>query len=587
MDNLRALFHAVRMSTRAPAIEHAPGRGRIHQRARVVRKIAITPIPSLNALCSEQLQNQSFNIQSFITMAHSTSFLRKFDVLKNCPDLLNHRITGFSLRDGSALLVNDHGKLLAFGRNKDGILGLGHSHPIEERLVEVEAMRSKKVRELVFEKLFVTVLTDDGQVWTWGTTNERFILGARDRAHPGVARLLCTDIATIMAGLKRTLALSKSGQLWTWGANFWGQLGIGTDTPSELTLLTSLQNETIIKIACGSYHSLALTRDGKLFAWGGNLFCQLGLPDFDWTSTPVQINSFVQDSPIKDVACGGNHSWVLLENGHIYATGDNSFGQLGRPGTVEEGFLPIQVPSDSKFVSIFCFDNFSAALDMAGRIHVCGLVNGTAQMTLMETSRTCFPEAFLYHYSENRTPNMLIENIEPNCSIHTKLSAYFNDSSTSDIEFIVDNRSIHAHRQFLSLVSSYFKSMFSANWEGGKSQMVINSHSYSVFFAYIRFLYTGHVCFECMTVSELVDLLDLATSFLEESLRIQCVDALQGKLCIEHAIPIFVAADRHELDELRNGAIQLIRCNVDAVCETQSFQTVKKAHLKKIFKLFK
>ena len=52
-------------------------------------------------------------------------------------------------------------------------------------------------------------------------------------------------------------------------------------------------------------------------------FCrQLGLKE-----TPKEIKKLVNIKNIKDVFCGGDFSFILLENGDVYATG-NFFSEL-------------------------------------------------------------------------------------------------------------------------------------------------------------------------------------------------------------------------------------------------------------------
>ncbi len=83
---------------------------------------------------------------------------------------------------------------------------------------------------------------------------------------------------------------------------------------------------------------MAVKTDGTLWAWGGNLYSQLG----DGTTTnrlsPVQVGSgFTQ------AAAGGNYTVAVKADGTLWAWGENSDGQLG-DGTTMHRSLPIQVP---------------------------------------------------------------------------------------------------------------------------------------------------------------------------------------------------------------------------------------------------
>ena len=65
--------------------------------------------------------------------------------------------------------------------------------------------------------------------------------------------------------------------MYVWGYNQHGQLGLGhfnnINTPQELNL------PNVKKIICGSgpYHTIAITKLGKVYVWGNNQYGQLGL----------------------------------------------------------------------------------------------------------------------------------------------------------------------------------------------------------------------------------------------------------------------------------------------------------------------
>ena len=78
----------------------------------------------------------------------------------------------------------------------------------------------------------------------------------------------------IACGDFHSLALEPSGQLWSWGGGGQaqhnrGQLGHGNRSmeqkPSQVMFFA---NHVVTMIAAGGYHSLALTAEQELFAWG-------------------------------------------------------------------------------------------------------------------------------------------------------------------------------------------------------------------------------------------------------------------------------------------------------------------------------
>lgn len=62
----------------------------------------------------------------------------------------------------------------------------------------------------------------------------------------------------------------SDGTLFSWGNNDCGQLGLGSDFEnctiiSQPTVLKALIGVPIAFIACGGYHSFAITKSGKNF----------------------------------------------------------------------------------------------------------------------------------------------------------------------------------------------------------------------------------------------------------------------------------------------------------------------------------
>jgi alpha-tubulin suppressor-like RCC1 family protein len=129
--------------------------------------------------------------------------------------------------------------------------------------------------------------------------------------------------------------LMDSGELYVQGVNNDGQLGLGhTDEVTEWML--SLSN--IRKVVCGDSHLLAIGLNNKLYATGNNTWCQLG-KDFGFDTNDVGDKSYYSidnwrlshDGPIKDVWAGGNSSIISLAGqtaNTMYWSGENRDNQL-------------------------------------------------------------------------------------------------------------------------------------------------------------------------------------------------------------------------------------------------------------------
>ena len=147
-------------------------------------------------------------------------------------------------------------------------------------------------------------------------------------------------IANYFGGTGNDLVLQWAAtRLVGWGYNFYGQLGTGDTRNQELatavTTSSVLANQTITGVATGGSHSLALLADGKLIAWGSNSYGALG----DTTTTnhfePVTVyqSGVLAGRTVVAVDAGYCFSVALTSDGKVFAWGYNADGQLGNGTT--------------------------------------------------------------------------------------------------------------------------------------------------------------------------------------------------------------------------------------------------------------
>lgn len=161
---------------------------------------------------------------------------------------------------------------------------------------------------------------------------------------------LVNDVALILAGGEgHSLSLTADGNLWAWGANDLGQLGDGSLLESLLPLHVSQTSELIgvTSLASGYNHAVAVRFDGTVWAWGDNVFGQLGdgYPGVN-KNIPVSVSGpdgFGNLSSVQAVAAGKFHSVALKNNGTVWAWGYNEFGQLGDNEPAASKPAPVQV----------------------------------------------------------------------------------------------------------------------------------------------------------------------------------------------------------------------------------------------------
>jgi alpha-tubulin suppressor-like RCC1 family protein len=144
----------------------------------------------------------------------------------------------------------------------------------------------------------------------------------------------------VAGGGLHSLALSASGRIYAWGSNVYGQLGDGTTRSSTTPVETqSPAGEVFVEITGGYVHSLALTRGGDVYAWGLNSDGRLGNGGTTGSTVPVKV---VDVANVTSIAAGTHHSLAVTDTGEVYGWGSSTYGQLGN-GTTDSSARPVVI----------------------------------------------------------------------------------------------------------------------------------------------------------------------------------------------------------------------------------------------------
>lgn len=172
----------------------------------------------------------------------------------------------------------------------------------------------------------------DGTVWAWGQNWQGELGdGTRTNRSTPVRVSGLSGVVAVAGGADHSLALKGDGTVWAWGHDWSGQSGDGTATsqaaPVPVRGLTGA-----MAIAAGHWHSLAVKIDGTVWSWGNNSYGQLGdgtiapMTAVPTPSVPVQVSAL---SGVQAVAAGAFHSLALKRDGTLWAWGQNGAGQVG------------------------------------------------------------------------------------------------------------------------------------------------------------------------------------------------------------------------------------------------------------------
>lgn len=192
-----------------------------------------------------------------------------------------------------------------------------------------------------------------------GGTANYFFNGQIDDVRVYDRALSATEIAQIYqeddrifnklsAGADHTLGIDQRGNLYAWGSNGFGQLGTGNSQGFTSAYPHQVGTSSHwVKVAAGAQHSLALTHNGELYAWGKNSSGQVGIGPSGNVNVPTLIGT---GNHWVDIAAGTEHSIAVNLEGEIFGFGDNSQEQLGvGPYKV---WTPVLVASDPGFLKV-------------------------------------------------------------------------------------------------------------------------------------------------------------------------------------------------------------------------------------------
>ena len=176
------------------------------------------------------------------------------------------------------------------------------------------------------------VLTKEGVVWGIGW-NKYGQLGDGTADDKTKFSVICSGAKDVAAGDIHSLIVKQDGSVWGAGRNYNGQLGDGSKNDSDnfVKAMVSGAGSGAAYVAAGGYHSMVLKDDGSVWATGCNDYGQLG--DRSTTDRTMYVPVVLRGT--KAIAAGGRHSMVLKQDGSVWATGWNEYGQLGDGSTTD------------------------------------------------------------------------------------------------------------------------------------------------------------------------------------------------------------------------------------------------------------
>ncbi|CAH1776574.1 unnamed protein product, partial [Owenia fusiformis] len=236
-----------------------------------------------------------------------------------------------------AMVLTVDGKVFSWGEGDDGKLGhFSRMNCDKPRLIE--ALRSKRVRDISCGSSHSAAIISNGELYTWGL-GEYGRLGHGDNTtqlRPKLVKdLVGKRVIQVACGSRdaQTIALVDDGTLYSWGDGDFGKLGRGgSEGCNRPHPVERLQGLGVIQIECGAQFTLALTKSGHVWTWGKGDYFRLGHGTDAHVRKPQLVES-LKGKKIIHVAVGALHCLAVSDTGQVYAWGDNDHGQQGNGST--------------------------------------------------------------------------------------------------------------------------------------------------------------------------------------------------------------------------------------------------------------
>ncbi|XP_029910455.1 probable E3 ubiquitin-protein ligase HERC3 [Myripristis murdjan] len=226
-------------------------------------------------------------------------------------------------------------------------------------------------------------------------------------------------VSQVACGSQHSVALTRDGQVYTWGQDSSGQLGLGKRKPvvGSPQLVRSLWANPLVQVSAGGEQSFALAVSGSVFSWGKNHRGQLGLGDTTDRHTPTAVQCLNMKKTVH-VSCGREHTATLTKGGTVFTFGSGQFGQLGHNSFRDE--LRPRVVSElwgAKVTEISCGRHHTLVLTGSRRVYSFGC-GEQGQLGRREESRQSVPLHVQLPHAPDVTDGHQIGNIYAggNCS---------------------------------------------------------------------------------------------------------------------------------------------------------------------------
>eukprot|EP01083_Nonionella_stella_P107539 311542_1 len=353
------------------------------EKCKSLAQLFVSEIPSNFSDTLEALRSGANDVQILNTFSMIFDFYKSHQTV----DVFQHKAFNYftfkapACEDTEFKVIEDtmihlSGGLRSFGNGDNGRLGLGDDNGRSEPTI-CTALMKKKIIKIASYYAHSLCIDANGCVFAWGR-NEKGQLGLGDCEDRNTPQILDVfkqyNALSVAVGGNHSLILTDEGNVWSCGSCEYGALGyVSKENVLSPKRIDSLNNEHIVHVSCGGYHSCVISKDDKLFTFGDNYYGQCGVGN-DNEKIFVPTNVVLTDGLIPAfTACGGSHTLILTTNHDVLSCGSGGSGKLGHGNEDNQNIpKPIEALKSKDIINIAAGQNHSLCVSKDGEVYTFG-----------------------------------------------------------------------------------------------------------------------------------------------------------------------------------------------------------------------
>ena len=293
---------------------------------------------------------------------------------------------------GFSLALGSDGNAYAWGNNSTGQLGNGSKDssttPIQVQKPS-DAGTDFSYIQVSAGGYHSLAIGKDHQVYAWGDRSRGGQVGDGSTTGnvptPVAVNASATSpgfqVRQVSAGYQHSLIIGISGQTYAWGFGYNGRLGNNSTASQASPVSVSSPKKYedgstgffATQVSAGGSHSLAISRDGKAYAWGTNTDGRLGTGDTNDAAIPTLVadpDGGSDGFKPTEVSAGGYLCTGIDDKGKVYTWGSNDKNALGNvsvTGSISES--PVLVSKDGSTIQITAGERQVLVIDSDGKAY--------------------------------------------------------------------------------------------------------------------------------------------------------------------------------------------------------------------------